>query len=170
MAHRNTVVISLWTPFKMLLTFQILWQSFETNGSYSTTRSEPSRDCKFFKSSRALHIKGNRDKPHFGGWVLLHMPTLGSNSRICWFLLWCTRRMVHLPMVHSKKQIQAENDVYEESHGPFLDLGFVQAGVSRGKLGQWMVKVVKNTSSYTRWVHFWKQNTLEGITFSNVTW
>ena len=34
--------------------------------------------------------------------------------------------MLDLPLMHSKKQIQAENEVYEESRGPFLDLGFVK--------------------------------------------
>ena len=78
----------------MLSTYQILRQSFETNGSYRTAR-QPLRDWKFAKSSRVLR-KRSRDKPNLRGWVVPHMPTLGPNSRKCWFLCWtnrwCTRR------------------------------------------------------------------------------
>ena len=93
-AHRKKVVISFWTSFKMLWTYQILRQPFEMNGSCGTTR-EPLRDWKFAKSSTVLR-KRSRDKPNLRGWVLLHMPSLVPNSRKCWFLCWtyrwCTRR------------------------------------------------------------------------------
>ena len=86
MAHRKKFVISFWTSLKMLSTYQILRHLFEMNGSYRTTR-EPLRDWKFAKSSRALR-KWSRDKPNLREWALPHTPTLGPNSRKCWFLCW----------------------------------------------------------------------------------
>ena len=74
---------------------------------------ERSQDCKVGKSSRVL--RRDRGKPNFRGWDLLHMPTLGSNSRRSCFLCWTYRWCMH---VMSKEQIQAENEVYEESHDP----------------------------------------------------
>ena len=61
--------------------------------------------------------------------------------------------MLHLPMVHTKKQIQAENEVYEEKHGlarhfykkfvkTFGRKTYTLAGEFRGKV-----------SSDTRWSH-----------------
>ena len=93
-ARRKTVVTSFWTSFKMLLTYQVLRQSFQMNRSYRATR-QPLRD---WKLGQIIEIFTNRSRSrtNLRGWVLLHMPALGSNSRKCWFLCWtyrwCTRK------------------------------------------------------------------------------
>ena len=134
------------------------------NGSYRTTR-EPLRDWKFAKSSRVLR-KRSRDKLNLRGWVLPHMRTRAQILGNAGFYAGPTDDALN-------KQIQAENEVYEERHDParlFQIWVLPRPLFSIGKLRHRILKVIENTSWDIRWLHFWKQDTQVRNTFSNVTW
>ena len=148
----------------MLSTYQILRHSCDLSGTYRTTR-EPSRDCKFAKSSRFL-----QKKP---GQALFARVSPTSHAYSGFKNYEMLVSMPNLPIIHIKKQIQADIEFYEDSHGSVRHsiFGFCQDRCFfLGKHRHWMVNVLENTSLETRWFHFWKQNTQAGTTFSNVTW